>query len=78
MEEAQSADNLALGCNSPGTQSMGLENSMSKFRCYANAKSFSERTIKASAIILGDDGLYWVVTLAEMERLLRAGYELAD
>lgn len=51
---------------------------MSKFKFYANARSFSNRTIKASAIILGDDGLYWVVTLAEMERLLKTGYELID
>lgn len=41
-----------------------------------NAREFSNRTNKASAIVLGDDGKYWVVTLAEMERLLKAGYEV--
>ncbi|MCP3943210.1 MAG: hypothetical protein GY710_17220 [Desulfobacteraceae bacterium] len=41
------------------------------------AEQYSNRTRKMSAIILGDDGRYWVVTLANMERLLRAGYELA-
>jgi hypothetical protein len=45
--------------------------------CYACAQSFSNRTLKASAIILGDDGLFWVVTLRKMEILLKAGYELA-
>jgi hypothetical protein len=51
---------------------------MSKFNTYCYAKSFSNRTLKASAIILGDDGLFWVVTLRQMEMLLKAGYELAD
>jgi hypothetical protein len=51
---------------------------MSKFNTFACAKSFSNRTLKASAIILGDDGLCWVVTLREMEMLLKAGYELAE
>jgi hypothetical protein len=50
---------------------------MNKFASLSNARTFSTRTIKASAIIMGDDGLFWVVTLAQMERLLKAGYELA-
>lgn len=49
---------------------------LGKFIEERNAREFSNRTNKASAIILGDDGKYWVVTLAEMERLLRAGYEV--
>lgn len=51
---------------------------MSKFNTYACAQSFSNRTLKASAIILGDDGLFWVVTLRKMEILLKAGFELAE
>lgn len=50
---------------------------MSKFTNYATAQSFSSRTIKASAVMLGDDGKFWVVTLAQMEKLLKQGYELA-
>lgn len=50
---------------------------MSKFTNYATAKSFSDRTAKASAVMLGDDGKFWVVTLARMEKLLKQGYELA-
>ena len=28
-------------------------------------------------VILGDDGLFWVVTPADFERLIRVGYEAA-
>jgi len=48
-----------------------------KFVNLSNAISFSNRTIKASAIMLGDDNRYWVVNLATMEKLLKAGCELA-
>ena len=50
---------------------------MFKFKSSKNAFSFSKRTKKASAVILGDDGLFWVVSLREMTKLLKAGYELA-
>jgi len=49
-----------------------------KFNTYAAARSFSLKTIKATAVLLGDDDLYWVVTLGDMERLTRAGYEIAE
>ncbi|MFZ5856765.1 MAG: hypothetical protein ACOYZ6_08040 [Chloroflexota bacterium] len=49
---------------------------IAKFNSYQSAESFSNRTIKANAIILGDDDLYWVVNLATMEKLLKSGYEL--
>jgi hypothetical protein len=41
------------------------------------AYRFSDRAIKAMMVILGDDERYWVVTMADAERLLRAGYEVA-
>jgi len=50
---------------------------LGQFQSYANAQSFSNRTIKATAIILGDNNRFWVVTLATMETLLNSGYELA-
>lgn len=50
---------------------------LGKFTNHQTAERFSSRTTKPSAIMLGDDGRYWVVTLAEMDRLLAAGYELA-
>jgi hypothetical protein len=51
---------------------------LGRFWVLGLARAFSNRTAMASAVVLGDDGRFWVVTLAEMERLLRAGYELAD
>ena len=52
-------------------------NTLSKFNVRDLAFNFSYRTIKSSAVILGDDQKYWVVTLANMERALKQGYELA-
>lgn len=49
---------------------------LGKFTSQKLAQSFSNRTIKANAIILGDDGKFWVVTLAEMVKLIEAGYEV--
>lgn len=46
------------------------ENEM-KFNNYETAFKFSSRTIKPSAVILGDDGLFWVVNLKQMENLLK-------
>ena len=48
-----------------------------KFNSRELAFSFSHRTEKMSAVILGDDSRFWVVNLATMERLLKTGYELA-
>ena len=39
---------------------------------------FSERTIKPTAVMCGDDMRFWVVTMAQMEALLIQGYELAE
>ena len=47
---------------------------LGKFTKESTARNFSNRTIKASAIILGDDGKWWVVTLAKMTELEAAGY----
>ncbi len=51
---------------------------IARFNSYSYASTFSERTTKPTAIILGDDNLYWIVTLANMEKALKAGYELAQ
>ena len=40
---------------------------------FANA----DRSGKGRAVLLGDDGRYWVVTLADAARLERWGYEFA-
>lgn len=49
---------------------------ISKFINPALAKSFSERTEKASMIVMGDDGKYWVCFMADASRLIKAGFEL--
>ena len=50
---------------------------LGKFNSRQTAINFKNHTIPISAIILGDDNKYWVVTTGKMENLLRAGYELA-
>ncbi len=47
-----------------------------KFNHLHLARSFRDRTLKPSAIIMGDDMMYWVVSLKEMEALLKGGFEL--
>jgi len=47
---------------------------LGKFTKERSARSFSERTIKMSAIVLGDDGKFWVVNLATMAKLEKQGY----
>lgn len=55
----------------------GMNFTAAKFNSLANARSYSDRTDKASMIILGDDMKFWVVTMAVAAKLLAAGYEVA-
>lgn len=41
------------------------------------AQAFADRCIKAHAVMLGDDGYFWVVSLGDAERLARQGYQWA-
>jgi len=50
---------------------------LGKFNSRQTAESFKNHTIPMSAIVLGDDNKYWVVTIGKMESLLKSGYELA-
>lgn len=47
-----------------------------KFHSLRSAQSFSSRTVKASAIIEGNDSRFWVVNLSTMEKLINQGYKL--
>jgi len=49
-----------------------------KFNSLANARSYSDRTVKASMVILGDDMKFWVVTMAVAVKLMAGGYEVAQ
>jgi|GEM_PF-1259014 hypothetical protein len=55
----------------------GMNFTAAKFNSLANARSYSDRTVKASMVILGDDMKFWVVTMAVAAKLLAAGYEVA-
>ena len=48
-----------------------------KFSSLATAKSFADKAVKTMAVMLGDDSKFWVVSMAESQRLERAGYEWA-
>lgn len=50
-----------------------------KFQSWGLARSAAARQVHHVAVLLGDDGRFWVpATMADMERLLRAGYEAAE
>jgi hypothetical protein len=53
------------------------EDRMLQYSSLQYAKAFSNRSKEATMIILGDNQKFWVVNLAQGERLLKAGYELA-
>ena len=48
-----------------------------RFSAPGLASAFAGRCVKAMTVLLGDDERWWVVTMADSERLLRAGYEAA-
>jgi hypothetical protein len=48
-----------------------------KFGKLTNARNFADRARKPMVIILGDDELFWVVSFALGEKLVKSGYELA-
>ena len=50
-----------------------------RFRDRDLAYRYSDRhAVKATLVILGDDGRFWVVSMADGERLIRAGYMVAS
>ncbi len=53
-----------------------LKETIFKFNNLSTAINFTYRAAKM--IILGDDELFWVMTPAAAERLVRQGYEYAE
>jgi hypothetical protein len=49
---------------------------ISRFTFWGTARNYSARTTKPSVIVLGDDGKFWVVTMALGAQLERAGYTI--
>ncbi len=57
----------------------GIYNSrISRYSSLAIAKQAKYHSEKSSMIILGDDEKFWVVCMADAQRLVNAGYELAE
>lgn len=48
---------------------------MYKFVKLSTAKNFASHCEKAMMIIMGCDGMYWVVTMRDGENLIKSGYE---
>jgi hypothetical protein len=55
----------------------GREIRIKRFVSRETAFNSLENCEKASAVMLGDDERYWVVTMADAARLERMGYEWA-
>ena len=49
-----------------------------KFNDLFLAQNFAARCLKIHMVIMGDDMKYWVVNMATAQRLVKAGYELAE
>ena len=54
---------------------MLTKNAPYKFTQLANAQNFVNRARRGMAIFMGDDNQYWVVGMADAQRLEKAGYE---
>lgn len=48
-----------------------------KYNSLNSALNVASRCKKLMMVVLGDDGLFWLVTPAEAERMQRAGYQIA-
>ena len=47
-----------------------------RFQSEFLAHSYADRSF-GRMVLLGDDGMFWVVTMAVADKLLRAGYEMS-
>ena len=59
-----------------GEIKLAIPKGVFKFNHLANAKTFTDRATNSIAILLGDDGKYWVVSLGQWEELVKSGYEV--
>ena len=56
----------------------GLKYQPDRFVSLANARSFAAGASKPCMVMLGDDGRFWVVVMADAARLNDMGYEFAE
>lgn len=54
-----------------------FQSSIRRYNNLSTANYAANNRDRGSMILLGDDELFWLVSLGDGERLLRAGYELA-
>lgn len=59
-------------------QQLGLRYSLVEMSTLEGALRYAERCIKAHCVILGDNGKFWIACFADAQRLVKAGYELAE
>ena len=52
-----------------------IRSTVFRFSTLASATSFVANG-RGMAVVMGDDARFWVVTVADAQRLVRAGYEL--
>lgn len=57
---------------------LNLRNKPAEFSNKANAESWVSKSAKPGMIVLGDEGKFWVVCFSDAQRLVKAGYELAN
>jgi hypothetical protein len=55
---------------------MTTKSTVFKFKDLGLAESFVNRCSYPMRIVMGDHPMYWVVTPADAQRLVKAGYEL--
>lgn len=58
-------------------QELGLEYAPLVFKSEASAWACADRFDPPMTVILGDCPQYWVVSMADAEKLIQAGYERA-
>lgn len=56
---------------------MTTKNAPIKFISLATANYVADNALIPMAVMMGDDERFWVVTMADAQRLDRAGYEWA-
>jgi len=56
---------------------LGLRYKPDQFTQIESAKRWADRCNKLHSVILGCNGMFWVVCFADAQRLVKAGYEIA-
>jgi hypothetical protein len=67
-----------LDCRSIQSNGLAMKTKkIFKFTALHNAQTFADHCEKMHGIILGDDQRFWIVCMADFDRMIKAGYEAA-